>query len=78
MNSFKVGDFIVTQEVGRPGAVGQPSFGIVQWWGDPSLKTNSGDTICVLYPERHAYPSGKAYTFVGDCQHYQEWLDEQL
>jgi len=71
MNSFKVGDFIVVQETDS-----KPDFGVVIKVTNRQSQFCDESTHYDMLSVR--FPTGEFISFVDECQHYQEWLDEQV
>ena len=62
--SFKAGDSIIERHMGARG--GDIMFGVV-------VKVDRNPEILDV-----VFPIGRLYSFASHCQHYQEWLDENL
>ncbi len=62
--SFKAGDSIIENHSGARG--GGIMFGVV-------VKVDRNPEILDV-----VFPIGRLYSFASHCQHYEEWLDEQV
>jgi hypothetical protein len=62
--SFKAGDSIIEKQLGDQ--LGGIMFGVV-------VKVDKNPEILDV-----VFPIGRLYSFASHCQHYQEWLDENL
>ena len=61
---FKAGDSIIEKQPGK--RAGGIMFGVV-------VKVDRNPEILDV-----VFPVGRLYSFASHCQHYQEWLDEQV